>query len=206
MVAWMRNGATTDIFANRVDRAGAVIWGANGVAVGAVPAIRRPAITGPSGPSTCFVSWSDGLGPEPHRHLCERLVNGVPSWAANGLPVCNAAGDQLDPVMVTATVGAIVVWRTVATRATGTSLASALTTTAPRNGRANGLPVCDVDGNQFRARMVSDQQGERSSLGWINAGVTSTFSPSTSIPTAAASSRLPDLPSARLSTTRMSPS
>jgi hypothetical protein len=160
MVSWVRNGATTDVYANRVDRTGAVIWGANGVAVGAAPGDQiSPAIAGPSLAGTCFVSWSDGRNPNQTDIYAQRIANGVPSWTGNGLPVCSAAGDQSDPVMVTSTVGVIVVWEDGRDPSDGDLFGQRLNDIGAPQWAANGLPVCDVDGNQFRARMVSDQQG-----------------------------------------------
>ncbi|HWN81634.1 MAG TPA: hypothetical protein VNM87_06040 [Candidatus Udaeobacter sp.] len=160
MVAWERSGATTDIFANRVDRAGAVIWGANGVAAGAASGDQfAPAIAGPAGAGTCFVAWSDGRNPLQTDIYAQRLVNGMPSWAANGLPVCNAAGDQNDPVIITSTVGASLAWEDGRDASDGDLFGQRIDNNGAGQWGANGLPVCDVDGNQFRARMVSDQQG-----------------------------------------------
>ena len=59
-----------------------------------------------------FVVWIDHRGPKPAIYAQRVSAAGVPEWAADGIPVCTASGDQLDPAFDRDGAGGfIVAWR-----------------------------------------------------------------------------------------------
>jgi len=167
IVAWTYHGIHSDIYANRVDVAGTVHWGANGAAICTATGDQiAPAITGPSGSRTAYISWIDGRDPDGTDIYAQRVADGVVSWAANGVPVCNAAGDQSDPVLVNAAVGAYVVWED-NRHASGDLYAQRVDPNGIAQWAANGLPLCSAPGNQFRARMIGNGAGD-AFVSWVD--------------------------------------
>ncbi len=168
IVAWTYQGVASDIYANRVDVAGTVQWGANGAAICTATGDQiAPAITGPSGSRTAYISWIDSRDPAGTDIYAQRVVNGVVSWAANGVPVCNAAGDQSDPVLVNAAVGAYVVWEDGRSASDSDLYAQRVDPNGVAQWTANGLPLCAAPGNQLRARMIGNGAGD-AFVAWVD--------------------------------------
>lgn len=162
IVAWTYHGVNSDIRANRIDVAGAVMWGASGVAVCTATGDQiSPAITGPSGPRTAVIAWSDGRNPDGTTDIyAQRIADGVVSWAPNGVPVCNVAGDQADPVLANAAVfGAFVVWEDGRNASDGNLYVQNVDQNGVPQWAPNGLPLCNAPGNQFRATIAMDGLG-----------------------------------------------
>jgi hypothetical protein len=116
IVAWEddRNIATTgpDIYAQRVDAGGTVLWAANGVVVCSANFAQYGTDIAPDGAGGAVISWFDyrSLGPT---DVYAQHVNaaGTPVWTANGNPVSAATGNQSNARIVQSDAGAsIVVW------------------------------------------------------------------------------------------------
>jgi hypothetical protein len=113
IVMWTdyRSGATTDIYAQRIDASGAVQWTADGVAIcTAANQQEFPTIVS-DGAGGAIVTWSDARSDiaDIYAQWVDSL--GVAQWTANGVALCTAANEQLNPVIVSdGAGGAIVAW------------------------------------------------------------------------------------------------
>ncbi len=102
-----------DVYAQRVNSAGAVQWTANGVALctnaGSQSALDMTAKGGIDG---AIIAWKDdraGLGDIYARRIS---AAGVPQWAANGIVVASGGGPELKPNIIGDGSGnAIIVWQ-----------------------------------------------------------------------------------------------
>jgi hypothetical protein len=95
IVAWTdeRNGAN-DVFAQRLDAAGAAQWTANGVTVcGAAAGQLFPAALA-DGAGGIIVGWEDGRNGANDVFAQRLSATGAALWAADGRPVSTAAADQ----------------------------------------------------------------------------------------------------------------
>jgi hypothetical protein len=117
VIAWTdaRNGANTDIYAQRVNSAGGMRWAANGVAVCTLANDQKlPAITS-DGSGGAIVVWQDlrPLGPSGYHIYAQRIgASGAPQWAMDGIPVCTALSAQINPTIVSdGSGGAIMTWQ-----------------------------------------------------------------------------------------------
>ncbi len=160
IVAWTdtRNG-NSDIFAQRVNAAGAVQWATNGVAISiAAGGQYGPALI-PDAAGGAFVIWShNGNGLD----VYVQRVNaaGVPQWTPGGVPVCIAEEDQLSPMIVADGAGGIIAtwydWRNgvdfdiYGQRINGSGVVQWAT---------DGVALCTVEGEQYGPTIVSDQAG-----------------------------------------------
>ncbi|HKW15632.1 MAG TPA: T9SS type A sorting domain-containing protein, partial [Candidatus Krumholzibacteria bacterium] len=84
---------------------------------------------------------------------------GVVQWAANGVAVCNATGDQLNPSMISdGAGGAIIAWEDVRS---GNSdvYTQRMNASGVMQWTANGVPIGSAFGNQSRPVLVADGAG-----------------------------------------------
>jgi hypothetical protein len=161
IIAWYdtRNGVDTDIYAQRINASGVALWAANGVALSTAIANQLFCDATSDGAGGAIVVWEDhrvsgGVG-----DIYAQRVNasGVPQWLANGLGVCTAGGDQLDPHVVTdGAGGAILVWRDLRAPANVDVYAQRVNAAGVAQWAANGVPVCGALGDQYFARLVAD--------------------------------------------------
>jgi FlgD Ig-like domain len=116
ILAWEddRNISTTgaDIYAQRINGSGTVLWGTNGVVVcNASYDQSSPDVTS-DGANGCVVTWQDVRGLGAADVYAQRIsAGGVAQWTGNGVVVSNAANNQFNPGIAYANDGAcIVAW------------------------------------------------------------------------------------------------
>src|SRR5207249_2672001 len=108
IVAWYDDRTFNfDVYAQRVNSAGAVQWTVDGVAIctaaegAALPLLNYgPAIVSDGG-TGAIIGWYDTRGGGATKgDIYAQRVNsaGATQWTANGVTVCSAADYQLDPV------------------------------------------------------------------------------------------------------------
>ena len=142
IIVWQDNrSGTADVYAQRVNAAGAPQWAANGVALCAAANNQyNPAITS-DGSGGAIVTWADyrtGVG-----DIYAQRINGAGAvqWLANGVALCTNVSEQSAAVITTdGSAGAIVAWndlRTGTTKIFGQRVNSA------------GANQWNVDGNQL---------------------------------------------------------
>ena len=166
IITWqdLRGGATSDIYAQRLLAAGTVdpSWTANGALLcDAANNQLTPQIV-PAGVGTAIVIWRDFRGGVSSDLYAQRvLAAGTvdPGWTANGTLICNAANNQLAPVVVSdGSNGAIIAW---ADERSGTNadiyaqrvLAAG---TVDPGWTANGNLLCDASNNQSFPSIASN--------------------------------------------------
>jgi hypothetical protein len=109
------SNGTRDIFAQRIDDAGNVLWTSGGVVIcNAVLTQEDPTIVS-DGAGGAIIAWSDyrlSGGAFPDDIYAQRVnASGVVQWAGNGVQVCDAIGSKQFPQVVTdGAGGAIVAW------------------------------------------------------------------------------------------------
>jgi len=114
IVTWQdfRSLSDWDIYAQRVNAFGAVQWTANGVALCRATGMQyRPTIVS-DGTGGAIVTWYD-YGNESNYGIYAQSVNawGAVQWAADGVALCTAMGDQRTPRIVSdGAGGAVVTW------------------------------------------------------------------------------------------------
>ena len=88
--AWQddRNPTNADVYAQRVNMAGAVQWTANGVAVCADAGSQQGAVIASDGAGGAIISWSDFRNSLAPAVYAQRLnASGVAQWTANGVSI-----------------------------------------------------------------------------------------------------------------------
>ena len=162
IVTWedYRSG-TSDIYAQRVDAAGAPQWAADGVALcSATGGQYNPTIDSDGG-GGAIVTWSDGRSGNLNSDIYAQRVDaaGVSQWTADGVALCTALQDQLYPMIVSdGAGGAIVTWEDY--RGTYADIyAQRVDAAGTPQWTADGVAMCTVARNQQYPTIASDEAG-----------------------------------------------
>jgi hypothetical protein len=114
IIVWHdRRGGVQDIYAQRVDLDGNLLWGTDGVAIcTTLHAQQDPEITSSSN-GGAIITWEDGRGGgETDIYAQEINSLGVIQWAADGVPISTMPGDQILPRLIPCgNGGAIIAWQ-----------------------------------------------------------------------------------------------
>jgi len=154
----------TDIYAQRVNGAGAAQWTADGVAVcGAANSQNDPQIVADNG-GGAIVLWNDGRdsGTTDVDIYAQRLnASGAPQWAADGVAVCAAANQQVFARMTAdGGGGAVAAWMD--TRSGGLNYdiyAQRIKPAGTMQWAVNGVALCTAANGQFSPTVASDGFG-----------------------------------------------
>jgi hypothetical protein len=97
-----RGGASTDIYARRVNGAGTPQGVANGLAVCTAAGIQNQPRVAETlrGVLGCTIAWVDQRSDTGDIYAQRISDAGVPQWAANGVAICSATGGQSAPVIL----------------------------------------------------------------------------------------------------------
>lgn len=111
----LRNGVDYDIYAQRVDKNGNLLWGATGKPVCAFTGDQINAkIDTDSSKNGAIIAWQDTRNSPDYDIYMQRIdSNGNAVWVNNGIVVCNAAGNQsaLDFRTIDKTTETIITWK-----------------------------------------------------------------------------------------------
>ncbi len=150
IVAWEDfRSSSFDIYLQRIDSSGSPVWAVDGVgactAVSSQTAPRLIATT--AGGAIC--TWYDYRDSLQHDVYAQRITAaGNPLWTANGVLLCAAANEQVDPDIISdGSNGAIIAWTD--NRGTDYDIyAQRLNPAGTALWTVDGVPVCTAAGDQ----------------------------------------------------------
>lgn len=106
-----RNG-TRDIYAQRIDSSGNIMWAANGLPVIVKANHQQDAKLISDGTGGIIVVWQDSTSLGFDIYAQRLNGSGIPQWNTSGVPICTAPGSQINPKMESdGAGGAIIVWQ-----------------------------------------------------------------------------------------------
>jgi hypothetical protein len=162
IVTWVdaRGGIAYDIYAQRMSSAGAAQWTANGVAICAFSSDQYQARIVAGAAGGAIIAWEDTRSGGLDVYAQGVSASGAVQWAANGIPLSAAVGDQWQVRLVSdGGGGAIAAWRDVRTGREDIYCQS-----VDRSGRA-GYLAPDI----YSARDIPGDQGGSVYLSWYAA-------------------------------------
>ncbi len=153
------------IYAQVIDANGNALLTANGIPVSSEDATRGDVVAITDGnpgiqiqnPPGAIVAWrqNPSNGGDGDIYVAHLRRDGSLPWGGDGLVLCNAAGDQHSPCMatdgannLTHVKGAIVAWTDLRSDSMGDIYAAHVTATGTKPWAANGIPVCNLAGEQ----------------------------------------------------------
>ena len=159
-----RNGSP-DLYMQRVDGSGNPLWAADGIALTSVwpGAAVRPSIVS-DGTGGAIVAWVEGAntGAIYDKHIRAQRVSasGQKLWGAGGVWVCQAAGGQERPTLISKGGGsAIVAWMDYRSGNSSDIYAQRIDATGTALWQAEGVPVVRAASAQSGLAMATDGYG-----------------------------------------------
>lgn len=146
--------ATTnnDIYAQKIDNSGALLWGASGAVVTSVAASNQNAPQAVlDGSGGIVVTWLDlRVSAADVNIYAQRLDGtGAAQWTVNGVAICTATGNQNNPLIINSGTNFIISW---ADNRVSTSdrniFAQSIDLAGTVNWTANGVAIVQSTGNQ----------------------------------------------------------
>lgn len=164
IVAWedCRNGTDNrDIYAQRIGSSGAPAWPLNGVSLANEAGSQTSAAIVPDGAGGAIVAWVTGDYDSGTQDIRAQRIDaaGALQWAANGVPVAAAAGNQYSPTVSCDDAGGVIIaWQDSRPGESDIS-AQRLDGTGAALWAANGVAVCSTAGDQSWVTSVPDGLG-----------------------------------------------
>ncbi|MFA5034792.1 MAG: hypothetical protein WC500_03320 [Candidatus Margulisiibacteriota bacterium] len=114
IISWAdsrRGDRNPDIYAQRLAGSGDRLWKENGATVCSAPDIQRsPQVIG-DGEGGAVIAWTDKAGGS-YDIYAQRLNKlGLPLWLADGIPICQQARSQQNPLLSSIDGGTLLVWQ-----------------------------------------------------------------------------------------------
>jgi len=161
IVAWQdeRSGTSIDIYAQRVDASGNVLWTANGVAVSTASLEQIAPVITSDGAGGAIVTWIDSRsGTFSTDIYAQRITaSGTVHWTVGGVPLSTVAQNQENPAIISdGDGGAIVTWED---RRSGTHYdiyTQRVNASGVTQWTADGVALSTAAGHQDDPRIVSD--------------------------------------------------
>ena len=115
VIAWVdERGTDADVYAQRLNGNGVAQWTANGIAVCTAAGAQQSLSVTTDALAGALVIWQDARAGDANADVYARRVDaaGTAQWAANGVPLCVAAGVQSNPAAVADGAGGLIaVWQ-----------------------------------------------------------------------------------------------
>lgn len=163
IVVWddNRSGTGTDVYAQRVDMNGNVLWTAGGVPICAATGAQYNARLVSDGAGGAVIAWLDYRSGQNDIYAQRIDANGNVLWTVNGVPVCTEVDNQTSPALVAGGSGSVIIawqdyrsgsnWDIYAQRLSGSDGAQLWA--------AGGRAICTAANSQYYPEAVSDGAG-----------------------------------------------
>jgi len=148
-----------DIYARRINAAGAPQWTANGVAVSVAAEKQNDPVAISDGAGGAYIAWEDARsGSDDDIYVQKVNGSGVAQWTANGVGVCTAVDEQIIPRLAASTAGGVIVtWQDLRNASHEDIYAQRVNVTP--QWTANGVAVCNAAGVQANPLVIPDGAG-----------------------------------------------
>ena len=162
LITWEHyNGTNYDIYAQKIDSGGSILWTSGGVAVSTASRSQRYPIIRNDGSGGAIIVWQDYRNGTDWNIYIQRInSSGTAVCTANGAPVSTSTGDQTNPRMVeNSDNSVIVVWQDYRSGTNWDIYAQKINLNCTMLWTANGIPVVTASGDQYWQRPTADGNG-----------------------------------------------
>ncbi|OGQ10292.1 MAG: hypothetical protein A3D30_10905 [Deltaproteobacteria bacterium RIFCSPHIGHO2_02_FULL_43_33] len=161
IVTWYdyRSGTYSDIYAQRIDANGNVLWTTNGMAISTAANNQYYPQIVSDGSGGAIITWHDYRSGNYDIYAQRINANGNVLWTTDGVAISTAAGDQNSPTIVTDNNGgAIITWYDY--RSGNYDIyAQRINASGVVQWTADGVPISTAANSQERPAIVSDGSG-----------------------------------------------
>ncbi|OGQ66772.1 MAG: hypothetical protein A3F88_04825 [Deltaproteobacteria bacterium RIFCSPLOWO2_12_FULL_42_16] len=163
IITWTDNRRSSyyDIYAQRIDATGNVLWIADGVAISTAAGVQYQPTIVTDGSGGAIITWWDLRNDINYPDIYAQRIDATGNvlWTADGVPISTAAGYQYSPTIVTdGSGGAIITWHDYRS---GNYDIYAQRINANGNvlWTADGVPISTAAGYQYSPTIVTDGSG-----------------------------------------------
>jgi len=155
IVTWGEYRTTWNIYAQRVDANGAVLWGAPGIAVCDLVGTQGAPLIVPDGGGGAIIAWYDDRNGNSDVYAQRFDASGAGQWTTNGVAISTAAGDQYAwGIASDGAGGAIISIRD--SGGSGDIYAQRIGANGTVLWTTNGVPVCTTADGENNPQAASD--------------------------------------------------
>jgi hypothetical protein len=150
----------TDIYAQRVDADGNLLWIGTAMPVCNYNNAQSNPVLVSDGAGGAIVAWQDFRSNNVLDIYAQRInADGYGQWTGNGIPICTGkTGVALNKIIPDGSGGAIVAWHDMR-NASNDIFAQRVDASGGVQWTANGVTVCGATGSQMYPTLVSDDAG-----------------------------------------------
>ena len=163
-----RSGSEDKLFVQRISSSGNSLWQSGGLPMSLTAGFQYYPQILSDGTGGAFIVWQDNRYGVDYDIFMQRVsAGGVALWTPNGVLVCNAAGHQYNPQLISDGLGGvIVVWQD---KRDGNYdiYAQRISSLGQAQWTTNGQPVCKAAGDQLEPKLTGDGQNG-AIVGWID--------------------------------------
>jgi hypothetical protein len=163
IVVWQdRRAGNFDVYAQKVNQLGNLLWTSNGVLVCNTEFDQIDPVPAADGTGGVIVAWGDYRGASGFTDIYAQRIrwNGGEVWKHNGVPVVQAINSQSNPQIVTdGNSGAIIGWQDRRNSTYDLVFAQRVDSNGTRLWPDNGQPVAPTAANQYYPKMAADGAG-----------------------------------------------
>jgi hypothetical protein len=171
IITWndYRSGTNLDIYAQRVNSAGAVQWTADGVAIStAALAQADPQLTS-DGSGGAIITWNDDRSGANLDIYAQRVSSaGAVQWTADGVAISTAANNKRSPQLLSdGSGGAIITWSDLRSVTNYNIYAQRVNSAGAVQWTADGVAISSTAKDQDIPQLISDGSGG-AIIAWID--------------------------------------
>lgn len=163
IVTWFEDrswSGTTDIYAQRVDSSGTVLWTANGVPLSTAPNSQSYPKIVSDGSGGAIVAWVDNRTGDEDIYAQRINASGVVQWTVNGVGLCKATGSSNQAQICSdGSGGAIVAWLDFRGGIHKDIYAQRVNVSGEAQWTANGVALYEATWHALYPEIVSDDAG-----------------------------------------------
>ncbi len=165
IITWygLRNSGplTNEIYAQRIDGSGNVLWPVNGVSICSATNSQYYPTIASDGAGGAIISWYDYRSSSNYDIYAQRVDgSGVVQWATDGLAVCTAINNNWKQTMISdGSGGAIIVWHDYRAGATADIYAQRVDASGVMQWTTDGVAICTAANDQSIPTMITDGSG-----------------------------------------------
>lgn len=157
-------GVSKDIYTQKVNSAGDLLWGATGYAVCAETSNQDMARINADGSGGAVVAWMDERnGNEtPKNNIFAQKINasGTAAWTPDGVPVCEATGYQFFPLVRAFANYSVIAWGDERNGSPGIYYQKLDVSGSPQLTQDGDVLIWGIDGNADHIKLVNNGQGK----------------------------------------------